>query len=202
MSGQDFVYVVDDDAAVRHLLSYRLSQEGFAVETFADAAAFMRGYDGRRSCCVVTDLVLPRMGGLELQLWVAGQAAPAPVIIISGRADLPSVTAAFRGGSFDFLEKPFDDGYLVERIRHALAQHARKRQALALRRDAEARYRRLSRRERDVAALLAAGRSTKEIAAALGLGTRTVESHRFQAMKKLSAASLSDLTRIIAILED
>lgn len=202
MESQSLIHVVDDDPAVRHYLSFRLGIEGFTVSTFPDAPSFMRAYDGRRPCCIVADLRMPRMSGLELQHWMAQQEMVAPVIIMSGHGDLAAVTAAFRAGSFDFLVKPFDEEYLVARIHTALSQDGERRQAIAARRDAQAKVRRLSRRERDVAALLADGGSNKEIAAKLGLGLRTVESHRFQIMKKLDATSICDVTRIMALLED
>lgn len=202
MHSQDVVHVVDDDPAVRHFLAFRLGAEGFAVNTFPDAPSFIRAYDGRRPCCVVADLRMPYMSGLELQHWMSRQELPSPLIIMTGHGDLAAVTAAFRAGSFDFLEKPFDDGYLVRRIRTALSRHHERRQAAAARREAQAKYRRLSRRERDVAALLVEGSSNKEIAARLGLGQRTIESHRFHIMKKLGATSICDVTRMMALLEE
>ncbi len=176
--------------------------EGFEVNTFSDALSFIRAYDGRRPCCIVVDLRMPRMNGLELQSWMAQQELAAPIIMMSGHADLPAVTAAFRAGSFDFLVKPFDDGYLVQRIRAALSRSVERRQAIAARRDVTVKYRRLSRREREGASLIADGGSNKEIAARLGLGLRTVESHRFQVMKKLGVGSVCEVTRMMAILEN
>ncbi len=202
MQERALVYIVDDDAAVRHFLSFRLGMEGFDVRDFPDAQSFMQGYDARRPGCVVADLRMPRLSGLELLQWMGAQADAAPMIIMTGHGDLSATVAAFRGGAHDFLEKPFDEEYLIQRIRHALTQHETTRRKVRLRREAALKYRRLSRRERDVVSGLAAGRSNKEIAASLGLGLRTIESHRFQIMKKLDAASVCDVTRLMALIEE
>lgn len=202
MQEQALVYIVDDDAAVRHFLSFRLSMEGFEVRDFADAQSFMQGYDPSRPGCVVADLRMPRLSGLELLQWMEAQADAAPMIIMTGHGDLSATVAAFRGGAHDFLEKPFDEEYLIKRIRQGLAENEAKRRKVRLHREAALKYRRLSRRERDVATALADGRSNKDIAARLGLGLRTVESHRFQIMKKLDAVSVCDVTRLVALLEE
>lgn len=200
MADRHLIYVADDDAAVRHFLSYRLESEGFAVETFADGSALAAGFGGRRPECVVADLRMPHMSGLELLHWVEAQEERVPVIIMTGHGDVPATVAAFRSGVFDFLEKPFDELYLVERIRKALTVAEERRQRQQLRREAAARYRRLSRRERDVVALVVKGLTNKEIAVRLDLGLRTVESHRFQIMKKFETASVCDVTRAMAVL--
>lgn len=202
MESGALVYVVDDDPAVRHFLSLRLEMEGLAVKAFTDGPAFIRGYDGRHAGCVVADLRMPRMSGLELQQWMAKQDAPAPLIIMTGHGDLSATIAAFRGGAWDFLEKPFDDQYLVERVRGAIAAHAGRRRQDEARRQAAASFRRLSRREQQVARLIGAGQANKDIAAALDLGLRTVESHRFQVMKKLGVASVAEVTRMVALIEE
>lgn len=190
------VFIVDDDAAVRHCMSVMCDLAGLRCETFADAENFMAGYRPNRPGCLVVDQRMPGMSGLELLDWMGRQDAPLPVIVITGHGEVPVAVTAFRGGAWDFLEKPFPETYFLERVRAAFAHDAESRQRAGEQADVFARYRRLSRRERAVMELLVQGLANKLIAAELDIGIRTVESHRANVLKKMGAPSLSELTRL------
>ncbi len=195
------VFIVDDDGAVRHCLSVICEMAGLRCETFGAAADFIAAYRPGRGGCLVVDQRMPGLTGLELQAWMAGQAVPLPVIVITGHGDVPLAVNAFRAGAWDFLEKPFDDEYFLRRVREALAADADARREAAERTGVAARFRRLSRRERAVMELLVQGLANKMIAAELGIGIRTVESHRANVLKKIGVMSLAELTRLKLILD-
>jgi FixJ family two-component response regulator len=189
------IFIVDDDDAVRHCMSVMCSLAGLACETFPDAETFVAAYKPSRPGCLVVDQRMPGMSGLELLQWMAGQAQPLPVVVITGHGEVPVAVTAFRGGAWDFLEKPFSDEYFLERVRAAIAHDADSRHRAGEQADLTARYRRLSRRERAVMELLVQGLANKLVAAELGIGIRTVESHRSNVLKKMGVTSLSELTR-------
>lgn len=201
MSGHPTVFIIDDDDAVRHCLAVICGLAGLACETFADGIAFVRSYQPHRPGCVVVDQRMPEMTGIEVQQWMAQQEMPLPVIIITGHGDVPLAVTAFRGGAWDFLEKPFDDEYFLQRVHEALARDREARQKAADHASAAVRFRRLSRRERAVMELMVRGLANKLIAVELDIGIRTVESHRANVMKKMGVMSLSELTRLHLRLE-
>ncbi|WP_096704861.1 response regulator [Magnetospirillum sp. 15-1] len=190
------VFIVDDDDAVRHCISVMCSLAGVPCETFADGEAFMSAYQPTRPGCLVVDQRMPGMSGLELLEWMSAQAQPLPVIVITGHGDVPIAVNAFRSGALDFLEKPFADEYLLQRVREAFDRDAEARQRAGEQASVFTRYRRLSRRERSVMDLMVRGLANKLIAAELNIGIRTVESHRANLLKKMGTASLSELTRL------
>lgn len=190
------VFIIDDDAAVRHCLSVICDLAGMPCETFADADAFMRAYRPTRPGCLVVDQRMPGMTGIEVQRWMAGQEVPLPVIVITGHGDVPLAVAAFRDGAWDFLEKPFDDEYFLKRVGEAVHHDREMRRKAADRAGAAVRFRRLSRRERAVMDLMVRGLANKLIAEELEIGIRTVESHRANVLKKMGVMSLSELTRL------
>ncbi|EME69649.1 two component transcriptional regulatory protein, LuxR family [Paramagnetospirillum caucaseum] len=190
------VFIVDDDDAVRHCISVMCDLAGLPCEGFPDGEAFMRAYRPTRPGCLVVDQRMPGMSGLELLQWMSVQVQPLPVIVITGHGDVPVAVNAFRGGALDFLEKPFADDYFLERVREAFARDAEARQRAGEQANVFTRYRRLSRRERSVMDLMVRGLANKLIAAELGIGIRTVESHRAKVLKKMGTASLSELTRL------
>ncbi|MBW7850236.1 MAG: response regulator transcription factor [Rhodospirillales bacterium] len=190
------VFVVDDDEAVRHCLGVLLRLAGLKAETFSDGMAFLDAWDPERPGCLVLDARMPKMSGIEVQRWMGAQEVPLPVIIITGHGDLAMAVTAFREGVFDFLEKPFDDAYFVERVKAAIDRDAETRRRRERNRSAAAKLRGLSPREREVMELMVEGCANKTIAARLGIGVRTVEGHRAHVMRKLDVTSLSELTRL------
>lgn len=201
MTRPSTVFVVDDDDAVRHCLSVICALADLPCETFPDAASFIRTYSPSRGGCLVVDQHMPGMTGLELQEWIARQPMALPVIVITGHGEVPLAVNAFRAGAWDFLEKPFDDQYFVGRVRTALQHDATRRRETEERANANARFRRLSKRERAVLDLLVRGLPNKLIAAEMDIGIRTVESHRANVLKKMGVASLCDLTRLSLLLD-
>lgn len=195
MTVQPMVHVVDDDAAIRDALVLLLEAAGHSACAHADAQQFLAALGPAQPGCVVADVRMPGMSGLELLQWMGQQQLPLPVIVITGHGEVPVAVTAFRGGAWDFLEKPFAEEYFLERVRAALAHDVQTRQRAGEQADVFARYSRLSRRERAVMDLLVRGLANKLVAAELDIGIRTVESHRSNVLKKMGASSLSELTR-------
>lgn len=203
MNDTPTVYVVDDDKAVRDSLCWLIESVGMRVETFASAREFLDRCDaGEMRGCLVADVRLPGVSGLDLQENLRRRGLHLPTIIITGHGDVPIAVRAMKGGALDFIEKPFSDQVLLDRVREALTRDERYRE-LALRHDEIAqRYERLSRREREVMELVVQGRLNKQIAADLDLSHKTIEVHRAHAMEKMEADSLADLVRMAVVLEE
>jgi RNA polymerase sigma factor (sigma-70 family) len=195
-SGPGRVFLVDDDAGVRRALTRVLRAGGLTVESFESASALLRAVDTREPSCVVADLRMPGLTGLDLQDELARRGLELPLLFISGRADVTSSVRAMKGGAVDFLEKPISDTDLLEAVRRALA---RSREQLWARREKdvlEARVARLTPRERQVFALVASGRLNKQVGAELGTTEKTIKVHRARVMEKMEAESLADLVRM------
>ena len=195
MTNDGVVHVVDDDLAVRRSLAFLLASDGLAVRLHESATAFLAQIGDPASGCVVTDVRMPDIDGLELLRRLRDAGSRLPVIVMTGHADVPMAVEAMRIGAFDFVEKPFDDEVLLKSIRTALA-----RQNGEQGRDAELERVRqlaasLSAREREVMDGLLKGKANKVIAHELGLSPRTVEIYRANVMTKMQAKSLSDLIR-------
>jgi FixJ family two-component response regulator len=190
------IYVVDDDDAVRNSLAALLESDGLATEVFASAQAFLDAYPAPPDGCLVVDVKMPGMSGLELQQRLAADGADLPVIVITGHGDIPMAVKALKSGAFDFIEKPFDDTAFLDSVRSALDQTARERSLRALAASASARIGRLTAREDDVMRQLVVGQPNKVIAHNLGISPRTVELHRARVMEKMRARSLSELVRM------
>jgi FixJ family two-component response regulator len=195
------VFVIDDDEAVRKALAFLLRTAGLAVETFASAQAFLAGYDPKRRGCLVLDVRMPQMTGLELQQELNARGWRLPAIVITGHGTVPTAIAALRAGAFDFIEKPFRDEVLLESVQRALAFDETARQQQAKRADLERRAALLTPREREIMDLIAEGESNKTIARRLGISFRTVEIHRARVMEKMQARTTSDLIRMAIALE-
>ena len=193
------VFIVDDDPAVRDAVSLLLRTSGLTVATFASAAAFLASSAAQQAGCLVLDVRMPGMSGLDLQKQLRAQGCCIPILFMTGHGDVPMAIRAMKGGAFDFIEKPFQGETLLQRVREALALDARQRQRQAIRTEATARLALLSAREREVLDRAAAGQYNKVIAAELGISLSTVEIHRKRVMEKLEAESLADLIRILAL---
>ncbi len=194
------VYVVDDDEAVRKGLTFLLRTANHAVETFASAAAFLDGYDPAQRGCVLLDIRMPHMTGLELQQELNARGWTIPAIFMTGHATVPIAIAAMKAGAFDFIEKPLRDDALLESVERALrwdATHGVDRLRLA---DLKARAASLTAREREVLELAATGEPNKEIGRRLGISFRTVELHRSHIFEKMGARTTSELIRIAILL--
>jgi two-component system response regulator FixJ len=189
------VYLIDDDAAMRDSLSFLLSTQGLAVETYESPLAFLRVAAGLKGGCIVTDLRMPEMTGLQLVRQLKDTGILLPVIVITGHGDVPLAVEAMKAGVVDFIEKPFSDEVILASIKVALARAETQTRDEAERGEALARIATLTGREREVMAALVAGRANKVIADDLGISARTVEIYRANVMAKMQAASLSELVR-------
>ena len=190
------VFVVDDDADVRHGLRFMLRAAGYSVEAFPSALSFLEDYDPRRAGCLLLDVQMPQMSGLELQQRLNIRGWRVPVIFITGHGTVALAIAAMKAGAFDFIEKPLREEALLDSIERALHWNDRAYEERLERATLEARMALLTPREREVFELVAAGEPNKVIARQLGISFRTVELHRAHIIEKLQARSLSDLIRI------
>jgi FixJ family two-component response regulator len=191
------VFIVDDDAGVRDSLAMLLELKGFRTRTFAAAEAFLAEYRPEWPGCLVLDLRMPGMSGLELQADLARRGSVLPVIIITAHGDVATTRSALTGGAVDFIEKPIDDEALVAAIAAAFDRDARGRERAQAAAGAAERLARLTGREREVLALVAEGRHNREIAVALGISPRTVEVYKARMMEKLQVRRVPDLIRLV-----
>lgn len=190
---QTTVFVVDDDRAVRAALMLLLEHDGLTAEGYPCAEAFIDTYDPGRPGCLVLDMRMPGMSGLQLQETLAARHVKIPIIFITGHGDVAASVRALKGGAIDFLEKPYDPEQLLVRVREALVLDARMRQEESERSYVKARFARLTPREREIMAFMVADKSSKQIAAELDISYRTIEVHRSRVMQKMEAHSLLDL---------
>jgi two-component system, LuxR family, response regulator FixJ len=190
------VFVVDDDAAVRQGLRFMLRAASYSVEAFPSARAFVEGYDPRQGGCLLLDVQMPQMTGLELQQQLNVRGWRIPVIFITGHGSVTLAIAAMKAGAFDFIEKPLREDALLESIERALHWNDRTYEERLERATLRARGALLTPREREVFELVTAGEPNKVIARHLGISFRTVELHRAHIIEKLQARSLSDLIRM------
>jgi len=187
------VFVVDDDAALREALVQLLEAAGLQVENFPDGQSFLTAFVADRPGCLLLDVAMPGMTGLEVQAALTALGVQIPVVFLTGHGDIPMAVRAVQAGAVDFLEKPMTGQALLERVHRALALDQERRHAQALNHGVAERARRLSQREREVMALVVAGSSSKEVARLLGISVRTVEAHRTHVMHKMGATNLAEL---------
>lgn len=190
------VFVVDDDAAIRKSLRFLIESVGLHVETFATAEQFLERYDRRRAGCLLLDVRMPGMSGLHLQDELVVRKVRLPIIIITAYAEVSTAVGALRKGAVDFIEKPFSDQVLLDRVLHAIEIDRRARQAEAEEAVTAERLAQLTVREREVMDGVVVGKANKVIATELGISEKTVESHRARVMKKLGVETLADLIRL------
>ena len=195
------VFVVDDDEGVRNSLRFLLKSVGLATRSLASAGEFLETYKPSQPGCLVLDVRMPGMSGLELQQQLNLRGAVIPVIFITGHGDIAMAVEAMQQGAFDFLQKPFRDQDLIDRIQRALERDARNRASLEQHAKIRERLDSLTPREREVLALMTRGKPNKVMAAELGVSQRTVEIHRARVMEKSGAASLAQLVRMVLDLE-
>jgi two-component system, LuxR family, response regulator FixJ len=201
MSNEPIVYVIDDDEGARHSLEFLIDCAGIRVRTFPSADAFLASHAPVDHACIVTDVRMPGMNGVELVAELKRRAVAAPVIVITGHADVPLAIQAMKAGVADFIEKPFDDDTILSAIRAAIARQNDRDEAQAERDRIRARMATLSQREREVMDGLIAGHANKVIAFDLEISARTVEVYRANVMMKMQARSLSELVRMVTVAE-
>jgi len=194
---EETIYVVDDDEGVRNSLRFLLKSVGLATRALASAAEFLLSYHPDHPGCLVLDVRMPGMSGLELQQQLNLRGATIPVIFITGHGDVPMAVEAMQHGAFDFLQKPFRDQDLIDRIQKALERDRHNRATLAQHAAIRQRLESLTPRERQVLALMARGKPNKAMAGDLGVSQRTVEIHRARIMEKTAADSLAHLVRMV-----
>ncbi len=196
MAKQDpIIFVVDDDEAVRLSTEMLIRSMGLRVESFESAAEFLEDFDPQQPGCVILDIRMPGMSGLELQEHINGIGATIPIVFVTGHGDVPMAVTAMKAGAVDFIQKPFRDQELIDRVHAALDRDSENREQSRAKEKIQAHVDLLTTRELEVMNLVVDGRANKEIAFDLGLSPRTVEIHRARVMSKMSAGSLPDLVR-------
>ena len=196
MTRQPAVFIVDDDDAVRSSLRLLLKSAGLGTVAHASAKEFLDTWQPEQPGCLILDVRMPGMSGLELQAELNRRGAIIPVVFISGHGDIPMAVEAIQHGAFDFLQKPFGDQDLLNRVQRALAADGENRKLLAQRDLLRERFESLTPREREVLALVTQGKANKVMAGDLGVSQRTVEIHRARVMEKMGANSLAQLVRM------
>jgi two-component system, LuxR family, response regulator FixJ len=191
------VFIVDDDEAVRSSLRLLIKSVGLIPTALGSAREFLEKYDPAQPGCLVLDVRMPEMSGLELQEQLNRQGAVIPVIFITGHGDVPMAVEALQAGAFDFLQKPFRDQDLIDRIQKALEKDRANRAVLNERSLIRERLESLTPREREVLEMVSSGKPNKIMAAELGVSQRTVEIHRGRVMEKMGASSLAQLVRMV-----
>jgi FixJ family two-component response regulator len=190
------IYIVDDDDGMRRALTVLITTIGYQPVAFAKPTEFLAKYDPSQPGCLVLDVRMPEMSGLEVQQQLNKAGSMLPVILVSGHGDIPMAVQAMKDGAFDFLQKPFRDQELIDRINGALKLDAQNRESVDRLADLKAREQSLTPREREVLALVVDGKANKVIAIDLGLSERTVEIHRANVMEKMGARSVAHLVKM------
>lgn len=193
------VFVVDDDADVLRSLRFLFESAGHPVEVYGSAQEFLQAFDSSSPGCLVADVRMPGMSGVDLQAELGARGCAIPMIFISGHADVPIAVRAMKAGASDFIEKPYSDQILLDRVHWAIGVDAERRREKARRAEALALYETLSPREREVMALVVQGKANKQVAARLGLSQKTIEVHRSQVMRKLRVQNVPDLVRVATL---
>jgi FixJ family two-component response regulator len=197
---REIVFVVDDDISVRESLEALIEFAGWEPRAFATARDFLATPTASAPSCLVLDVSLPDLNGLDLQQHIAGDRAAMPILFITGHSDIQTTVRAMKAGAVEFLMKPFADNVLLDAIRGALAHSRAILARSAERQSLRDRYGSLSRREREVMALVVAGHMNKQVGAELGISEVTVKAHRGRVMEKMRAGSFADLVRMSATL--
>jgi two-component system response regulator FixJ len=199
MSAKDLVQIIDDDDALRDSLTFLLLSAGIEAKSYDSAASFLNDPQRGTSGCIITDVRMPGMSGIDLLRKLKSDGVTVPVIVMTGHGDVPLAVEAMKLGAFDFIEKPFDDDALLASVRGALGVQEKNSREESQRQEIENRLTQLSTRERQVLDGLVAGQANKVIAFELGISPRTVEIYRANVMTKMQANSLSDLVRMALV---
>ncbi len=200
MNQNPTVFIVDDDAEVRDAIKLLMDSVGLDAEVFDSAQGYLDDFDPRCAGCLVLDIRMKGMSGLDLQDRLSDEPVHPPVIIITGHGDVPMAVRAVKSGAVDFIEKPFNDQLLLDAVHRAIEQDADQRGRASRLADIQARLEKLTPREREILDMVVAGNRNKVIAIDLGISQSTVEAHRAKVMEKMEAASLSELMRMMLAL--
>lgn len=201
MTAEKVVYIVDDDEAVRRFLRGLIQSVDLKVETFATAQEFLDAYDAGSAGCLLLDIRMPGMSGLELQAELKRRKIDIPVIILTGHGDVKVAVHAMKAGAVDFLEKPFNNEFLLHAIQKAVAEGLRSGGTRVRRQEIMQRLETLTTRERQVLDMVVAGETNKGVARLLGISEKTVEIHRAKVMEKMHARSLAELVKMAAVVD-
>jgi len=196
------VSVIDDEPDIRDALGMLLRSVGHNVKTYDSAQAYWDNFDPNITGCLVLDVRMPGMSGMELQARLKDLQYHPPIIMISGHGEIPMAVSAIKDGAIDFLQKPFSDQVLLDRVQQALHKDEEQRTKLEVVEDIKTNFEKLTEREREVMGAITQGKLNKVIAYELGVSTRTVEIHRARVMEKMGVRSVSSLTRKVAVLEE
>ncbi len=200
MAAQPVVFVVDDDLSVREGLSSLLRSVGLRVELFASAADFLHTSPPSAPSCLVLDVRLPGLSGLDFQAELAKSNIRIPIVFMTGHGDIPMTVKAMKAGAVEFLTKPFRDQDMLDAVQLALARDSAQRESDSTGSDLRLKFERLSQREREVMALVTAGLMNKQVAAEIGVSEVTIKFHRGHVMRKMNARTLADLVRMADLL--
>lgn len=201
MNTQPVVHLVDDEPIARKTLTQLLSSVGMQVEAYSSAQEFLDNVDANACGCLVLDLFMPNISGLDLMKIMHERGLSFPTIFVTGHGDVTTAVRAMKAGAFDYLEKPFGHQELLDRVNQAISEDQRTRHRVRQIRDWGQRLGLLSDRERQVMTMVVAGRMSKEIAADLGVSLKTIERHRSRIMEKLQVGSVAELVRIVMAAE-
>lgn len=196
------VFVVDDEPDVRAALRLLIKSVGYNVECFETADQFFSQFDPSRRGCLILDVRMPGMSGMDLQDKLAQMHALLPIIMISGHGEIPMAVKAVQNGAIDFLQKPFSDQQLLDRIAQAMEVNNHRHNEFAIKHDAQSKYDSLTPREKEIFAQVVTGKLNKVIAYDLNISTRTVEIHRAKAMEKMGAKNLSELINMANLIKE
>lgn len=201
MTEQAVIHIVDDDRAAREGLGFLLSSLGLETRAHAGAADLLAAIEDQTEGCILADVRMPGMSGLELQRLLAARDFPLPIVIVTGHGDVQMAVEALKAGAFDFIEKPFKEQHLLDLVEAALRVSRARLTQDAQRREIAARLERLARREREVLEGILAGKANKVMAQDLDLSIKTIEGYRAAVMAKMQAGSVAELVRLIATLD-
>jgi two-component system, LuxR family, response regulator FixJ len=201
-SGKAMVFIVDDDDGVRRAMGALMESVGYSHAAYASAQEFLRHYDPAQPGCLILDIRMPGMSGLELQQELNKRGCSIPVIFVTGHGDVPMAVEAMKKGAYDFVQKPFRDQDLLDRVNRALQVDAEQRQELAGKEEVVHRWSTLTPREKEVMALIVEGKANKVIAMDLNLSERTVEIHRARVMEKMKVRSVAQLVKLSLLLPE
>lgn len=199
---RQLVYVIDDDAAVRDSMGMLLESADLPYRCFDSAQGFLQEHDGSQRGCLVLDIRMPGISGLELQQELNRRGIELPTIVLTGHGNVQVAVHAMKGGAVDFIEKPFNNDLLLDRVQHAVAASVEGYDERVRRNEIAERLGRLTPRERQILDLVVTGETNKAMAEILHISGKTVEIHRAKVMDKMSAGSLAELVRMVSMLED